>query len=78
MPDALTCAEAFRRLDDYLDRELAPDDVALVESHLATCEACADEFAVEQDLLDQLRAKLAQIKGPPGLLARISDRLRSG
>ncbi len=75
-PNQLTCAEVFERLDDYVDRELAPADLREVESHLARCAACADEFAVERDLLMAVRAKLASIRVPADLRARIEARLR--
>ena len=71
----LNCREAFRRLDDYVDRELTPDEVADVEAHLAVCVACTDEFAVERDLLDAIRARLKSIRMPPDLMNRISERL---
>ena len=74
----LTCAEAFRKLDDYVDRELAPGEQAEVEAHLMDCATCADEFAVERDLLDMLRDKLRRIRMPAGLRERISSRLRAG
>ena len=33
--DRMSCEEAFRRLDDYLDRELSPDEMRQVEEHLS-------------------------------------------
>jgi anti-sigma factor (TIGR02949 family) len=58
------CKEAFRRLDAYVDRELAPDEVARVEEHLATCVNCAREFAFERRLLEELKTKLRRIDVP--------------
>ena len=71
----LNCAETFRRLDDYVDRELSAEELAAVESHLDQCAICAGEFAVERDLLDAIRAKLARLRMPAGLMAKISTRL---
>lgn len=74
----LTCAESFQRLDDYLDRELSPEETARVAEHLEVCARCAGEFEIERDVLDEIRKKLGRIKAPPGLLARISQHLLDG
>lgn len=69
------CEETFRRLDDYVDRELTPEEAREVLGHLERCACCADEFEVEQELLDMLKEKLRRIAAPPGLLERIVARL---
>ena len=66
-----TCEEAFRRLDDYLDRELSTEEMALVKEHLEICAGCAREFNFEESLLNGVRSKLRQIELPPTLQARI-------
>ena len=66
-----TCEEAFRRLDDYLDRELSADEMVLVKEHLDICAGCAREFKFESSLLRGVRDKLRQIDLPPSLQARI-------
>jgi mycothiol system anti-sigma-R factor len=70
-----TCDETFRRLDDYLDRELSAEETRLVAEHLERCAQCAREFALEREVLDQIRTKLQRIRAPSGLLARISATL---
>lgn len=72
------CKETFRRLDDYVDRELAPGELSKVEEHLAACAMCAEEFQVERGLLEGIRDKVRRIKAPAGLLKKIEDRLRAG
>lgn len=74
--DRMTCESAFRRLDDYLDRQLSPDEMRLVEEHLQICEACTREFTFEASVLDGVRRKLKSLEMPPDLLARIVARLR--
>jgi anti-sigma factor (TIGR02949 family) len=71
----LDCAEACRRLDDYVDRELSEADLAAVEEHLSFCADCAGEFALERELLECIREKLKSLRVPPGLMARIAERL---
>ncbi len=72
----LSCHETFARLDDYLDRELTAEDLAAVELHLHNCTVCSEEFAVEKDLMDELRAKLRRVRAPASLRGRISALLR--
>lgn len=66
-----TCEEAFRRLDDYLDRELSAEETVLVKEHLEICAGCAREFNFEASLLSGVREKLRQIELPPTLQAKI-------
>lgn len=65
------CEEAFRRLGDYLDRELTQTEIFLVREHLETCQHCAMEFKFEESLLIELKAKARQSKAPPDLLASV-------
>ena len=74
-PDRLSCEELFRRLDDYLDRELSADEARLVREHLETCAICATEYTFEASMLRTVREKLRRIQAPPGLLERITRRI---
>ncbi|MCC2671037.1 MAG: hypothetical protein K0Q72_3508 [Armatimonadetes bacterium] len=71
-PDRYTCEDAFRRLDDYLDRELSAREVERVDEHLRLCTVCAQEYVFEASVLRQVREKLERISLPEGLLGRIS------
>jgi anti-sigma factor (TIGR02949 family) len=66
-----TCEEAFRRLDDYLDRELSAQEMELVREHLEICAGCAREFTFEESVLTGVRSRLRQIDMPEELQARI-------
>ena len=72
-----TCEEAFRRLDDYLDRELSAEEMTLVHEHLEICAGCAREFNFEASVLRGVREKLQQIELPDSLQARILATLRN-
>lgn len=74
-PDRLTCEELFRRLDDYMDRELDEAEARLVREHLETCVVCAAEYSFETSMLMSVREKLRHIAAPPDLLKKISQRL---
>lgn len=69
------CAEAFRRLDDYLDRELSAEEMAMVREHLEICAVCATEFKFERSVLDQVREKLRRLDVSPALAQRIARAL---
>lgn len=51
----MKCAEALRRLDAYLDQELAADVAAALADHLQGCPTCRQELA-ERRWLDELLA----------------------
>lgn len=74
-PDRLTCEELFRRLDDYMDRELTAAEAAMVRDHLESCAACATAYTFESSILTNVRAKLQRIAAPADLMAKISARL---
>jgi anti-sigma factor (TIGR02949 family) len=69
--DRYTCQETFARLDDYLDRELTPEEMRRVVEHLEVCAYCMLEFQFEARLLQEVRAKVRAIPAPEGLLDRI-------
>jgi mycothiol system anti-sigma-R factor len=70
--DRYTCEETFRRLDDYLDRELPAAETERVQRHLETCAWCAREFRFEASVLSQVREKVGRLSAPPDLMARVS------
>jgi anti-sigma factor (TIGR02949 family) len=70
-----TCEEAFRRLDDFLDRRLTPEETRLVEEHLKVCAACTREFAFESSVLKTVRRKLRQLEAPPDLVSKVLSQL---
>jgi anti-sigma factor (TIGR02949 family) len=75
--DRTTCEETFRRLDDYLDRRLSPEETRLIEEHSHTCEACSREFVFEASVIEGVRQKLRRVAAPPDLIARISAQIQS-
>jgi anti-sigma factor (TIGR02949 family) len=73
--DRYTCEETIRRLDDYLDRELSPHEMQLVQEHLEVCALCASEYGFEASALERLRDKLQRLPAPADLMANISRAL---
>lgn len=70
--DRYTCQDVFRRLNDYLDRELSPAEMALVKEHLDTCAQCASEHAFEATVLLELKSKLRRIDVPQSLVDKVA------
>jgi anti-sigma factor (TIGR02949 family) len=73
--DRSNCEEAFRRLDDFLDRRLSADEMRLIEEHLEVCAWCAREFNFEASVLHGLKRRLRQVDAPADLLSKILARL---
>jgi len=71
----MSCEETFRRLDDYLDRELSAEEMGMVREHLETCAVCATEFDFEQSVLDLVKEKLRRLDVSPDLARRIARAL---
>ena len=71
-PDRFDCEQVFERLEDYLDRELSAEEMAMVREHLETCEVCAMEHAFERRVLDDVREKLMRISMPESVKARVA------
>ena len=73
--DRRTCEEAFRRLDDFLDRRLSPDEMRLIEEHLEVCAWCTREFNFEASVLFGVKRKLRQLEAPAELVSKILSQL---
>lgn len=65
------CEEAVKRLNDFLSRELAPDEEVQVQQHLQECNGCFEKFHFEETLLRRLRDAVGQVQAPDGLRQRI-------
>ncbi len=66
----IPCSEAVRRLWDYLDQTLSPEDQARVQEHLAFCRKCCGELEFAKELRTFLAStEIDQI--PPDVKARL-------
>lgn len=73
--DRMTCEEAFRRLDDFIDRQLNAEEMRVVQEHLDVCAQCTREFNFELSVINGVRGRLSRIAAPPDLLSRIASSL---
>jgi anti-sigma factor (TIGR02949 family) len=69
------CEEAVKRLNDFLSRELAPEEEVQVQQHLKDCNGCFQKFRFEETLLRRLRDAVGQVQAPDGLRQRIQSLL---
>jgi anti-sigma factor (TIGR02949 family) len=74
--DRYSCEETFRRLDEYLDRQLSAAEERMVRAHLEACASCAAEFVFEASVIRAVREKVSRIAVPSGLAQRISAMIR--
>jgi anti-sigma factor (TIGR02949 family) len=73
-PHATPCDEVDAHLDEYLDKELSPDDVALLEQHFRECPPCNSKYALA--LRIKLRmAKACGCSAPSELRSRVMRRI---
>jgi len=70
--DYYSCEEAVKRLNDYLDHELAPEERADVVKHLTICKPCLERFHFEETLVIQLREKMKRLCCPQSLKSRLN------
>lgn len=70
------CEEAFRRLDDFLDRRLTPEELRIIEEHLEICAWCAREFNFEESVLHGVKRRIRHLEAPSDLLTRILSKLQ--
>ena len=71
-----SCEQVFERINDYLDRELSAEEMALVRAHLDTCAQCTSEYDFEGTVLAELKAKLRRIDLPPAVRDKIAQVLK--
>ena len=71
----MTCDEADRFLDAYLDGELEPGKRAELEQHLAGCAECQKKLAGLRQLGEFFRADAPHYPAPPELKAKVLARL---
>jgi anti-sigma factor (TIGR02949 family) len=66
------CAKCEEMLQPYLDRDLAPDEVAQAERHLNTCEYCRRRYRFEVSLRRYIRVSASE-RMPEGLKAKLAE-----
>lgn len=71
----MTCDAFAPFVDAYVDGELDAQDRLEMEVHLAQCERCREQVAVQAQIKTHFKACLSDERAPEGLRARIFDQL---
>lgn len=75
VPVSGSCRLMMSQLDDYLDRELTPQDCEVIDRHLEKCDRCRGELAARTTLQNLLKRTLERIPCPEHLRDRIMGHL---
>jgi anti-sigma factor (TIGR02949 family) len=73
----LDCQEALAHLQDYLKREVTPELLVEVRTHLARCRDCAGYACFEKSFLELLQSQAHKETCPEAVRARIVAALRA-
>lgn len=74
--DRVNCKRFFAQLDDYLDRNLSPEQQARLEEHMAICHRCVHLYRFESKVLEELRTKMHKLEAPASLKDGILEQIR--
>jgi anti-sigma factor (TIGR02949 family) len=66
----INCTEAVRRLWDYLDASLSPEDSRRIDEHLAFCRRCCGEVEFAKELHAFLASQAVE-DIPPDVRSRL-------
>jgi anti-sigma factor (TIGR02949 family) len=72
------CQDAVKRLTEFLDHELRPEEEAQIQRHLRQCKGCFAKFHFEETLLRTIRERAEQVRAPGSLRAKILGLLGNG
>ena len=71
----ITCAEATRRLWEYLDATVDAATREAIDEHLARCRRCCGELEFSRQLRERVTAGAASRPIPPAVRDRIDELL---
>jgi anti-sigma factor RsiW len=72
----MTCEEALKLMDGYLDGELDPITNQAIEQHLRGCHNCDQAYKTQRSLIGAVSDATPYYKAPAGLRERIRSSLR--
>jgi mycothiol system anti-sigma-R factor len=65
------CRGVESNLQPYLDRQLTPDEVTMIEVHLGECAYCRERYHFEARLRDTVKTVCCGDPVPEGLVDRV-------
>src|SRR6266404_4449564 len=72
----MSCEEAIRLMDGYLDGELDPITNQTIEQHLRECQKCDQAYKAQATLIHSIGTATPYYRAPAGLRERIQSSLR--
>jgi mycothiol system anti-sigma-R factor len=69
----LNCKDAVKYLHQFLDKELLPDEIDIVQEHLDRCTNCRKRFSFQGEIKRLVRRSATQEAAPPNLKQRLSS-----
>jgi anti-sigma factor (TIGR02949 family) len=73
----IDCDAVVRELWDFLDEELSPERVALIEAHAALCAHCGPHVRLGRAFKSALRTARREVTAPAALGLRVREVLRT-
>lgn len=73
----IDCDAVMRQLWDFLDGELPPERIAMIEDHVKLCDQCRPHAAFERSFKAALRTAHGMDGAPATLGGRVRDALRA-
>jgi anti-sigma factor RsiW len=73
----MTCDEAIKLMDGYLDGELDPITNQTIEQHLRECQKCDEAYKTQAALIRSIGQATPYYRAPAGLRERIQSSLRA-
>lgn len=70
----MRCEEVLLRLWEYLDEELSPEEVELVQAHLRGCPRCHPAYCCDRAFLELLARQRSSCTAPVSLLTVVRGR----
>lgn len=72
----MNCEKVLASIDQYIDGELLTESSLDLNSHFEHCKHCSEEVAARREIRNRLQTAIRRESLPPGLEARISQKLR--
>ena len=73
--DMITCHDALKLVNEYLDGELAQVSESQVKAHFDVCQQCYPHLRLESVFRDTVRRAAGAQTAPPELRARVAQML---
>lgn len=72
----MRCEDVLTRLWEYLDQELAPEEVDVVRAHLRGCPRCHPAYCCDRAFLALLARQRSRCSAPLALMTSLRAGLR--